>query len=539
MTTTEQKKFEMTDFTQLAATRTLRVLAQQPYDLTVEGNFSPERIKDFVVEGAGLKLCYAPQRVTEEVIVALQALADEAKAVKKMQWMQGGEVINCIEGYPSDNRAVLHTAMRDFFEEPNTSREACSATELAKGEHAKLQAWIADIEANNSFTDMIYVGIGGSELGPKALYQGLRAYWNEKRRVHFVGNVDPDDVANAVKDVDLSKTVVVVVSKSGSTLETKANEELLRTHFEKAGLDAAKHFVAVTGKGSAMDNPERYAQSFYIWDYVGGRFSSTSMVGGVLISFGVGYEQFYELLRGCSAMDKLALKKDIKENLPLLLALLGIWNHNFLNYPALAVVSYSQALHRFPAHLQQCDMESNGKLIDRNGKPVTFPTGPVVFGEPGTSAQHSFFQLLHQGTDVVPIEFIGFKECQVGEDADFEGTTSQEKLVANLLAQAIALATGKKDSNPNKLFPGNRPSSVILGKKLTPFALGSLLALYEHKIAFQGFIWNINSFDQEGVELGKVLANKIIDCTRARRVGTEGNVSYPEGEAFLDLLRDL
>lgn len=229
-------------------------------------------------------------------------------------------------------------------------------------------------------------------------------------------------------------------------------------------------------------------------------------------------------------MDKAALHKDISKNLPLLGALLGIWNRNFLNYPVLAVVPYSQALWRYAAHIQQVDMESNGKRIDQRGNPVDFATGPIVIGEPGTAAQHSFYQLLHQGTDTVPLELFGFKESQYDYDLNVKGTTSQQKLLANLFAQSIALATGKQSSNPNTVFPGNRPSHLILGKKLTPFSLGALLAYFEHKFAFQGFIWGINSFDQEGVQLGKELANKIIE----RFQGT--GAPYPLGDTYLGFL---
>lgn len=227
-------------------------------------------------------------------------------------------------------------------------------------------------------------------------------------------------------------------------------------------------------------------------------------------------------------MDRLALENEPSKNLPLLAALLEIWNHNFLHIQTCAVIPYSQALWRFTAHLQQLDMESNGKQIDKQGHFVDFATGPIIWGEAGTNAQHSFYQLIHQGTIPICLEFIGFKENQTGTDFVYEGTTSQQKLLANLFAQAIALATGQKNENPNKVFLGNRPSFILLGKRLTPYALGALLAFYEHKVAFQGFIWNINSFDQEGVQLGKVLANRIID----RMKNPKGSV-YPVADAYL------
>ena len=266
-----------------------------------------------------------------------------------------------------------------------------------------------------------------------------------------------------------------------------------------------------------MDNHEKYLRSFHMFDYIGGRYSATSMVGVVMLGFYLGFDQVMDFLRGASMMDTGAENPQLKENLPLLLALLGVWNHNFLEMPTLAVLPYSQALHRLPAHLQQCDMESNGKSVTRHGRPVSTKTGPVIWGEPGTNGQHAFYQLLHQGTEIVPVEFIGFRRSQYNEDLEINGTTSQQKLLANLLAQSVAMATGQMGDNPNRNFPGNRPNSVILADRLTPATMGALLALYEAKIVFQGFLWDINSFDQEGVQLGKVLAGRFLKHMNGRK----------------------
>jgi glucose-6-phosphate isomerase len=290
--------------------------------------------------------------------------------------------------------------------------------------------------------------------------------------------------------------------------------------------------LAVTGKGSPMDNPVQYRASFYMWDYIGGRYSVTSMVGAVALAFALGMDRFLEFLRGANAMDKAALENDPKKNLPLLSALLGIWNRNFLNHPTTAIIPCSHALSRFPAHLQQLDMESNGKRIDKTAQPVDFETGPIIWGEPGTNGQHSFYQLIHQGTTVVPVEFIGFVTTQYGEDLLYKETYCQEKLLSNLFAQSVALAKGQKNENPNKVFPGNRPTRLLLAQRLDPYTLGALLAFYEHKVVFQGFMWNINSFDQEGVQLGKVLALKFIEQFAAKRRG-EQLKDFPLGEAFL------
>lgn len=370
--------------------------------------------------------------------------------------------------------------------------------------------------AGEPFSTMIHVGIGGSDLGPRSIYEAVKPFGIKGRQVHFIANVDPDDATAVLDQVDLSRCLVNIVSKSGTTLETLTNESLVIERLRLEGLDPANHCIAVTGQSSPMDNPDKYLQSFYMFDYIGGRYSATSMVGAVMLGFYLGYDQLLEFLKGAAAIDEHAENRDIQSNLPLLMALLGIWNHNYLGYPTLAILPYSQGLHRFPAHLQQCDMESNGKSIDRQGKKVGFKTGPVIW-EPGTNGQHAFYQLLHQGTEIVPLEFIGFLKSQYGKDIEVEGTSSQDKLLANMLAQAIAFATGKNDDNPNKKFSGNRPSSLLLSERLTPYTMGALLAIYEAKIVFQGFAWNINSFDQEGVQLGKILAGNILEIMRGHK----------------------
>jgi glucose-6-phosphate isomerase len=245
-------------------------------------------------------------------------------------------------------------------------------------------------------------------------------------------------------------------------------------------------------------------------DFIGGRYSSSSPVGGVALSLAFGFNTFSEFLQGAHEADALSLEKSIMKNPALLDALIGVYERNILGYPVTAILPYSQALSRFPAHLQQADMESNGKQVNRRGEPISYATGPVLFGEPGTNGQHSFYQLLHQGTDIIPLQFIGFTRSQTGFDVEVDGSTSQKKLCANLVAQIVAFATGKSDTDTNKNFPGERPSSVIKGTELSPEVLGSLLAHYENKIMFQGFVWNINSFDQEGVQLGKVLTKKVL-----------------------------
>ena len=528
------------DFDRLPAVTLLRRLAEKPFDLTAPSALTVERLTTYRCHAAGFDLLYATQRIDERVLDALQALADEGRAIGQFLLMQQGAVLNRIEGFAGENRQVLHTACRDLFAEAPLAPET---TAQAQAELVKLRAFLAELEsgaltnaAGKPFADLVQIGIGGSDLGPRALSLALAAFAKPGRRVHCLSNVDPDDAAAVLKGLDLSRTLVNVVSKSGTTLETLTNEELVRRAFIAAGLAPERHFLAVTGQGSPMDNSARYLRSFYMFDSIGGRYSATSMVGAVMLGFALGYEQVIELLRGAHAMDLAAAEPEIRRNPALLSALIGIWNRNFLGCESVAVLPYSQALVRFTAHLQQLDMESNGKSITRAGRDLAWQSGPVVWGEPGTNGQHAFFQFLHQGTAIVPVEFIGFRESQYGAELLLQGTTSQEKLVANLLAQMLALATGQPHANPNQRFAGNRPSSLLIADRLTPYAMGALLAFYEAKVVFQGFLWNINSFDQEGVQLGKKLANGFLAHFAAQRENFlyNGSEADPRGWALLE-----
>lgn len=508
------------DMDQLPAYGKLQKAALAPFDLTAPGALSPERLAAHTCRMGSFQLLFATQRVDEPTLNLLQELADQSEAVSQFQMMKKGEVMNRIAGFASENRQVLHTASRDIFAAAPHNPEAANR---AHQEIAKLQAFLRDLDEGEitnhkgePFTDLINVGIGGSDLGPRAVSLALHAFARQDRNIHFIANIDPDDSATVLQGLDLSRTLVSVVSKSGTTLETRTNEALLKKSFLAAGLDPKKHFLAVTGVGSPMDDPGQYLRSFHMFDYICGRYSVTSLVGGLVLAFAIGFDNFTEFLKGANRVDAATEEKDLRQNLPLLLAMLGIWNRNFLNHDTLAVLPYSQALVRFVAHLQQCDMESNGKAINRQGRPLKYHSGPVLWGEPGTNAQHSFFQLLHQGTTVIPCEFIGFRQSQHQEDLRVEGTLSQEKLLINLLAQTVALAAGERSSNPNHCFPGNRPSSILLAERLTPGTMGELLAIYENKIALQGFVWNINSFDQEGVQLGKIMADRLLELATAK-----------------------
>ena len=285
----------------------------------------------------------------------------------------------------------------------------------------------------------------------------------------------------------------------------------MKNALENAGLDSAKHMIAVTSETSPLAKNPGYLAAFFMDDYIGGRYSSTSACGGAVLTLAFGGDVFSDFLNGAAEEDRIALNKNLYENPDMLDALIGVYERNFLGFESTAILPYSQALSRFPAHLQQLDMESNGKSVNRFGKPVDYVTGPVIFGEPGTNGQHSFYQLLHQGKDIIPLQFVGFKNNQIENDVDIQGTTSQQKLKANVAAQIVAFACGKTDDNLNKNFEGGRPSSIIIGDQVNPRTLGALLAHYENKVMFQGFVWNVNSFDQEGVQLGKTLAKRVLN----------------------------
>lgn len=501
-------------------------LAEKPFNLTLPDSLRKgDRLKRYVCRGTHYSLYYGTQRVTDQVLDELQAVADELALVDQFLAMKQGEVCNRIEGVESENRSALHTACRDLFRD---NPDAPEQTRLAKNELESLELFLGQLEnrehlstCGKPFDTLVHIGIGGSDLGPRCVYEALKPFCLPNRSVHFISNVDPDDAARVLSQVNLETSLVSIVSKSGTTLETLTNEAIVREALVNAGCDPAKHCIAVTGKGSPMDDPSHYLKSFYIWDWVGGRYSSCSMVGAVMLGFAFGMGALLEFLKGAATSDLEGEERDIRKNVPLLMALLGIWNHNFLGMPTQAILPYSQGLHRFSAHIQQLDMESNGKAVRRNGQKVVGDSGPIIWGEPGTNGQHAFYQLLHQGTGYVPVEFIGFLESQMGKDLKVQQTTSHQKLVANLLAQQVALATGRFSSNPNRFFAGNRPSSLLLGKQLSFETMGALLGLYEAKIVYQGFAWDVNSFDQEGVQLGKVLAGRFLQAMKGEKLDTE------------------
>jgi glucose-6-phosphate isomerase len=480
---------------------------------------TPSRISAYSIEGTQeLRWNFAASPVGDEHLGILEDLAAEQQVLEKYRALASGEIMNT-----GESRKVLHHLTRGRLLSPVEAdgedkgsfytSVLQSIEEFADAVHAGSLTG----STGKPFDTVVQIGIGGSDLGPRALYLALKGMQEKPlMKAEFISNVDPDDAAAVLGRINPETTLFIVVSKSGTTQETLTNTALAREYLENAGpagMDARKHMTAVTSKTSPLASSKDFLESFYIDDYIGGRYSSTSAVGALVLTLAYGKQMCGELLEGAHSYDRLCLEADFRQNPALLDAAVGIYLRNVLDCRTTAVLPYSQALSRFPAHLQQLDMESNGKRVNRFGKPLAYKTGYTIFGEPGTNGQHSFFQHLHQGTDVTPLQFIGFSESQYGKDLTVQGSTSQQKLNANLAAQIVAFAKGKTDENPNKHFPGNRYSTLLHGRKLTPGALGALLSHFENKVMFQGFFWNVNSFDQEGVQLGKVLTDSILKGT--------------------------
>lgn len=505
-----------TNFDELKSYSELQNVKKVELKEVMAGENGAERVKKYSVPmAAGFSFNYAAKAVDDDVLAALKNLAEEAQLAEKYAALYNGEVINT-----GEKRLVLHQLTRGQLGDTVTA-DGVDKRKFYVGEQNKIAAFANDVhagkivnEAGEKFTTVCQIGIGGSDLGPRAMYLALENWAKANDTffmdAHFISNVDPDDATSVLNSIDVAHTIFILVSKSGTTLETLTNEAFVKDALTKAGLDASKHMIAVTSETSPLASSSDYLAAFFMDDYIGGRFSSTSTCGGAVLSLAFGPKVFADFLDGATAEDVLAKNADPLQNPDMLDALIGVYERNFLGYGATAVLPYSQALNRFPAHLQQLDMESNGKSVNRFGEPINYVTGPVIFGEPGTNGQHSFYQLLHQGTDILPLQFVGFKKNQIGNDVVIQGSTSQSKLKANVAAQIVAFALGKDDADANKSFKGNRPSSIIIGDQVTPAALGALLAHFENKIMFQGFVWNVNSFDQEGVQLGKTLAKKVL-----------------------------
>ena len=501
---------------QMKAYAALEAASKVDVKEVMSGENGAKRVHDYSVPMAeGLTFNFAARPVDDDILAKLAALAEEMQLVDKYAELYNGAVINT-----GEKRLVLHQLARGQM--GNTvMADGADKREFYVSQQKKIADFAAKVHAGEitneegqKFDTVVQIGIGGSDLGPRAVYLALENWAKVngkfKMEARFISNVDPDDASAVLNSINVATSLFIVVTKSGTTLETLTNEAFVKDALVKRGLNPSKHMLAVTSEASPMAHNDGYLEAFYMDNYIGGRYSVSSAVGGAVLSLAFGPEVFGAFLDGAAANDKCAAEKDIMKNAALLDALIGAYERNVLGYDSTAVLPYSQALNRFPAHLQQLDMESNGKSVNRFGEPVNYVTGPIIFGEPGTNGQHSFYQLLHQGKTIVPMQFIGFKNSQLGNDVVIEGSTSQKKLCANVVAQIVAFACGKDDENRNKNFDGGRPSSIIIGDQLTPTSLGALLSHFENKVMFQGFIWNVNSFDQEGVQLGKLLAKRVL-----------------------------
>ncbi|WP_407482320.1 glucose-6-phosphate isomerase [Elizabethkingia meningoseptica] len=499
--------------------------AQTDFDLKNLFQEDMNRFSEFSVQKGDLLFDFSKNLINKETLQLLLNLAEESQLKDAIEKMFIGDFIN-----QTENRAVLHTALRNFGEDKVTvngknidediqrvlQQMKVFSEKVISGEHKGF--------SGKEITDVVNIGIGGSDLGPVMVCSALKHY-KTRLHVHFVSNVDGNHIAEVIKNLNPETTLFIVASKTFTTQETMTNALSAKEWFLKAGKeeDVAKHFVALSTNIEAVKSFGIAEENiFEFWDWVGGRYSLWSAIG-LSIVLAVGYDNFEKLLRGAQDTDKHFRNTEFSHNIPVLMALLGIWYRNFFDAGSYAILPYSQYLDRFAAYLQQGDMESNGKSVDRNGEFVDYETGPIIWGEPGTNGQHAFYQLIHQGTELIPADFIAYAK------ANNNLSDHQDKLMSNFFAQTEALAFGKtkeevitelKASGKNeeeitfltnfKTFTGNTPTNSFIFEELTPFSLGQLIAFYEHKIFVQGVIWNIFSFDQWGVELGKALANKIL-----------------------------
>ena len=479
---------------------------------------NPNRANEFKIEWEDFYLDFSKNRITKETLALFKELAQELNLDDAVSKYFEGDIIN-----QTEDRAVLHTALRApsyaevFFENKNVIPEIHEVKSHIETFSKAIISGTKKGYTNKPFTDIVNIGIGGSDLGPAMVVDSLSFYGNHLKP-HFVSNVDGDHVSEVLKSLDPETTLFVIVSKTFTTQETLSNATTIKKWFLKYGTqtDIAKHFVAVSTNVSKVKAfGIETSNIFPMWDWVGGRFSLWSSVG-LSISLAVGYDHFDSLLKGAHKMDIHFKNEKFETNIPVILAFLSVWYNNFFNAESEAVIPYTQYLNQFATYLQQAIMESNGKSIDRSGNKVSYQTGNLIWGEPGTNSQHAFFQLIHQGSKLIPSDFIGFANSLHGN------SDHHDKLISNFLAQTEALLNGKPKAEvlsegteaaivPFKIFEGNKPTNTLFIKKLTPESLGKLIAMYEHKIFVQGVVWNVFSYDQFGVELGKQLANKILN----------------------------
>ncbi len=474
------------------------------------------RLKLFSRQHCNLFFDFSKQRIDNLIFSYLIDMSEELNIKDKFSAMTKGAVVNVTE-----NRPALHTAARDFstseifITDKDNNRHNILLD--IRGVNRKIKKFSGQVHdktilsgSGKAFTDAVIIGIGGSYLGLSFIYNAMLSNYQTKLKLHFLSNVDIDDYAQTIQTVNPDTTLWIVISKSYTTIETMANLNQVLLHLQKSNISPEKQLITITSKGSPGDNPEDpVLESFHMFDFIGGRYSATSAVGGVPLSLAFGYDVFEQFLKGAHEMDLYAACSDNGENIPLIAALLNVFNSNALGYKANGIIPYSSALAKLPSHIQQLSMESLGKSVTTCNEFLDYSTGSIIFGEPGTNAQHSFFQLAHQGM-AFPIEFIGvINPGYKGECSQFKGVYNHQELWANMLSQAHSLAAGKNSSDNARHFPGDRPSSTLIIQDLTAENIGKLLSFYEAKTVFEGFILNINPFDQFGVELGKFNAQDI------------------------------
>jgi glucose-6-phosphate isomerase len=470
-----------------------------------------DRLAKYSLKAAEIIYDFSRQRLDDKTMDLLFELAEILKLKQQFISMCSGEKINTTE-----NRAALHTAARNLSDIPvfvdgkDVMPEIRNVRDDIKVFASKVHQGQITGSTGKPFRYVVVIGIGGSYLGTEFVAQALHPFADKNIEIMFLSNVDIHNFGRIVSQIDPESTLWIVISKSYTTAETMANANQAYAFLTEKGLDPAKHFASVTSKGSPGDDPRNpVLSSFHMFDFIGGRYSVTSAVGGVPLSLYVGYERFERFLIGAEDMDFHVQNASVEKNIPIVAALVSVWNNNFLGYSTQAIIPYASSLSKLAPHIQQLNMESNGKSVTKDGDPLEEPSGCIIFGEPGTNAQHSFFQLAHQGRHF-PIDFIGIIRPYYEQyQNQSKGVSNHQELWSNLVAQPAALALGKEDSEPAKSFPGNRPSSTILLNDISPENIGRLLAFYEAKTVFEAFIWGINPFDQFGVELGKTLATDI------------------------------
>ena len=499
----------------------------------------PKRLSSFSLEGGGLFYDFSRQRIDRQTMALLYQMGDAFGIQDRFRKMMSGAKVNVTE-----KRAALHTAARNLWETPVYVDGADVMPGIRKARQA-VSAFARRVHAGEvvgttgkRFRHVVVIGIGGSYLGTEFVATALSAYADKDIQLHFLANVDIHNFGQIAEVVDAAATLWIVISKSYTTAETMANAGLVTAFLKSSGLDPARHMVAVTSKGSPGDRPDTgLMQSFHMFDFIGGRYSVSSAVGGLPLSLYLGFDRFEAFLKGAETMDRHAEQAAPEANLPLTAALIDIWNNNFLGYGARAIIPYATPLRKLAPHIQQLNMESNGKSVDIEGRPLQAASGVIIFGEPGTNAQHSFFQLAHQGRPF-PIDFIGVRRPQYTQYAHlYQGVTNHQELWANLLSQPMALAMGRDHADPARSFPGNRPSSTLLLEDLSPERVGGLLSFFEARTVMEGFVWNINPFDQYGVELGKALAKDIRAAMAVRnRGGQSDHAPSPIVQHYLNIL---